>query len=73
MGMYLLVFKKKIWDRNLDQINLQDISKPEIFSTFDNTCGYVKVISKGFSKSKVYLQAEPLSVNLKGEREERNV
>ena len=73
MGMYLLVFKKKIWDRNLDQINLQDISKPEIFSTFDNTCGYVKVISKGFSKSKVYLQAEPLSVNLKGEREWREM
>ena len=61
-----MVFKK-IWDRNLDQINLQDISKPEIFSTIIR--GYVKIISKGFSKSKVYLQAEPLSVNLKGERE----
>ena len=69
MGMYLLVFKKEIWDKNLEQINLNDISKNEIFSTFDNTCGYVKIISKGFCQSKVYLQAVPLSINLKGERE----
>jgi glycosyltransferase involved in cell wall biosynthesis len=69
MGMYLLVFKKEIWDKNLDQINYKKIEDPNIFSNFDNTCGYVKIISKGFSKSKVFFQAEPLSVNLYGERE----
>ena len=45
------------------------LSDTRTFSTFDNTCGYVKIISKAFSNSKAYFQAEPLSINLKGKRE----
>ncbi len=69
MGMYLLLFRKKIWDKNLNIIDQKKISDPKTFSTFENTCGYVKIISKGFSNSKAYFCGEPLSVNLKGERE----
>lgn len=69
MGMYLLVFKKEIWNKNLNEIDYKKIKDLNVFSNFDNTCGYVKIISKGFSNSKVFFQAEPLSVNLYGKRE----
>lgn len=69
MGMYLLVFKKINWDKNLDVIDEKKINKKEIFSTFENTCGYVKIISKGFANSKAFFCSEPLSVNLSGRRE----
>jgi len=70
MGMYLLVFKKKNWKENINVVDeklIGDSSKT--FETFENTCAYVKIISKAFSNSNAFFQAEPLSVNLRGERE----
>ena len=74
MGMYLLVFRRKKWEANtnvIDEKLLGDSTKT--FSTFENTCAYVKIISKAFSNSDAYFQAEPLSVNLRGEREWYNL
>ena len=69
MGMYLLVFRRKKWEENVNVIDEKLINDPRLFSTFENTCAHVKIISKAFSNSNAYFQAEPLSVNLKGERE----
>ena len=70
MGMYLLVFRRQKWEENksiIDEKLIGDSTKT--FSTFENTCAYVKIISKAFASSNAYFQSEPLSVNLKGERE----
>ena len=73
MGMYLLVFKRDNWIKNLDAIDYRKIRDPRIFSTFENTCGYVKIISRAFSSSKAYFQSDPLSVNLSGRRDWSNL
>ena len=69
MGIFLSVFRRKNWKENLNVINIEDINKKNMYSTFDNTCPHVKIFSKAFSKSKAYFMSEPLSVNLHGERE----
>ena len=72
LGMYLLLFKRKKWEENVDVVDEKLISDIRTFATFDNTCAYVKIISKAFSNSKAYYQADPLSINLKGKREWSN-
>tara|TARA_B100002052_G_C15801175_1_gene561179 strand:+ start:120 stop:1121 length:1002 start_codon:yes stop_codon:yes gene_type:complete len=69
LGAYLSVFRRKKWEANIDVINKKDLEKEGTYSTFDNTCPHVKIFSKAFSKSKAYVNSEPLSVNLFGERE----
>ena len=69
LGMFLSVFKRKKWVENINVINEKLISDSRLYSNFDNTCPHVKIFSYAFSNSKAYFQAEPLSVNLYGERE----
>ena len=69
LGIYLSVFRKKNWDQNLSLPNKKDLDKDGLYSTFDNTCPYIKIFSKGFGNSKAYVCAKPMSVNLYGERE----
>ena len=70
LGIYLSVFRKEIWDKNMNNLlNDEDLIKEGLWSTFDNTCPYIKIFAKGFAKSKAFIQSEPLSVNLFGERE----
>tara|TARA_B100001057_G_scaffold441050_1_gene475374 strand:+ start:2341 stop:3333 length:993 start_codon:yes stop_codon:yes gene_type:complete len=69
LGLYLSIFRRKKWDENITVINQENLNDERTFSNFENTCPHVKIFSKSFFNSKVYIQAQPLSVNLSGERE----
>ena len=67
--MFLAIFRKKIWDDNLFVINKDLIEDKKVYSNFHNTAPHVLIWASGFTKSRAYFQAEPLSINLYGERE----
>ena len=69
LGMFLAIFKKKIWDRNLFRINQNFLEDKNVYSTFDNTAPHIIIWSSGFRNSRAYFQSEPLSVNTHGVRE----
>ena len=69
LGIFLAIFKKRIWDKNLFRINQNFIKDKKIYSTFDNTAPHVIIWSSGFKNSKAYFQSKPLSINTHGVRE----
>jgi glycosyltransferase involved in cell wall biosynthesis len=69
LGMFLVIFKKKNWDKNLFRINQNHIEDKRKYSTFDNTAPHIIIWSSGFRNSRAYFQSEPLSVNTHGVRE----
>ena len=69
VSIFLCVFNRQMWLDGLDCINQKDIEDTRVWSTFDNTCLNGKVISTVFKNKKSFICAEPLSVNLMGERE----
>jgi glycosyltransferase involved in cell wall biosynthesis len=69
LGMFLCIFRRSKWVKNLNVIDSNLISDLNTYSSFDNTCPHIKIWAKSFNTSKAYFQAEPLSVNLHGERE----
>ena len=40
-----------------------------MISSFENTCLHVKIFTKAFKESKVFINKDPLSVNLSGARD----
>ncbi len=68
-GMFLSIFKRKMWLENVSILNNEAINDTRVFSHFDNTFPHVKIFSKAFANSKAYFQLEPLSVCLSGARE----
>ena len=73
LGLYLSVFRRSKWNKNLGILNKKDLTKSGTFSSFENTCPHVKVFSKAFSKSKAYIFSGGLTVNLSGRREWSNL
>ncbi len=69
LGFYVNAFRRKLWKKNLHVINKKLMQKPGTWSTFDNTCFFIKVFCSAFKNSKSYICAKPLSVNLSGVRE----
>ena len=69
LGMFLAIFKKKIWDTNLFRINQNFLEDKNVYSTFDNTAPHIIIWSSGFKNSTAYFQSVPLSVNTHGVRE----
>ncbi len=69
LGMFLVIFKKELWDKNLFRINKAYIEEKKIYSTFDNTAPHVIIWSSAFKDSLAYFQSKPLSVNMHGVRE----
>ena len=69
LGVYVCVFRKKKWEKNLHVIDKKLIKDTKTWSNFDNTCFFNKVFSEAFNNSKAYFCAKPLSVNLFGVRE----
>ena len=69
LGMFLVIFKKELWDKNLYRINKAYIEEKKIYSTFDNTAPHVIIWSSAFKDSLAYFQSKPLSVNMHGVRE----
>ena len=56
LGMFLAIFRKKIWDYNLFRINQDFVKEKDVYSTFDNTAPHIIIWSSGFKNSKAYFQ-----------------
>jgi glycosyltransferase involved in cell wall biosynthesis len=69
LGFYVNAFRRDLWLKNLNVIDKRLMKKPGTWSTFDNTCFFIKIFCAAFSKSKAFLCAKPLSINLSGVRE----
>ena len=69
IGIYLNLFKTKKWLKSIDIIDQEKIKDTRVWSNFDNTCLHPIVIANAFKNSKAYIYADPLSINLIGERE----
>mgnify|MGYP001407965082 CR=1 FL=1 len=69
LGMFLAIFRKKIWDDNLYKINKKFLYNKKTYATFDNTAPHIIIWSSGFKNSNAYFQSKPLSVNTYGVRE----
>ena len=69
LGVYVCVFRKEMWEKNLHVLDKKLIKDTKTWSNFDNTCFFNKVFSEAFNNSKAYFCAKPLSVNLFGVRE----
>tara|TARA_B100000700_G_scaffold331550_1_gene465456 strand:- start:5355 stop:6347 length:993 start_codon:yes stop_codon:yes gene_type:complete len=69
LGIFVCVFRKKKWEKNLHVIDKVSVQDKRTWSNFDNTCFYIKVFCEAFKDSKSYLCSRPLSVNLIGIRE----
>lgn len=68
-GMFLCVFKRENWLKNVNVLNTKALNDKREFSHFDNTFPHVKIFSKAFANSKAYFYSSPLTVNLSGARE----
>ena len=68
-GMFLSIFKRKMWLDNVSVLNNEAIKDTRVFSHFDNTFPHIKIFSVAFANSKAYFNKEPLSVCLSGARE----
>ena len=69
LGIFVCVFKRKKWEKNLHVIDNKLIKDKRTWSNFENTCFFIKVFCEAFSNSNAYICAKPLSVNLYGVRE----
>ncbi len=69
LGIFVCVFRKNKWQKNLHVIDKKLIKDPKIWSNFENTCFFIKVFCEAFKNSKAFFCAKPLSVNLHGVRE----
>tara|TARA_B100000787_G_scaffold166006_1_gene150617 strand:- start:2571 stop:3584 length:1014 start_codon:yes stop_codon:yes gene_type:complete len=69
ISIFVCVFNRKMWLEGLDCVSQEDIHDTRVWSNFDNTCFNGKIISTVFKDKKSFICAQPLSVNLIGERE----
>jgi len=69
LGMFLSIFRRKLWDENVKFINMKNAKDKRWMSTPDNTYFNTIIFANAFNNSRAYYQAEPLSVNLAGVRE----
>jgi glycosyltransferase involved in cell wall biosynthesis len=68
-GMFLSVFRKKNWEKNVNVLDKTAVLDSRVFSHFDNTFPHVKIFARAFSSSKAYFNSRPLNVCLSGARE----
>ena len=68
-GMFLSVFRRENWRKNVDALDELVIKDPRPFSYFDNTFPHVKIFSQAFANSKAFFYVNPLSICLSGVRE----
>lgn len=68
-GMFLSVFRKENWNKNISALDDVLISDLNTFSNFDNTFPHLKIFAFAYAKSIAFFSPEPLSVTLTGLRE----
>ena len=73
LGVFVCVFKRDGWNKNLDIIDNNLIKEKGSWSNFENTCFHIKIFCEAFKNSKSYFFSKPLSVNLYGEREWKDI
>ena len=69
LGMFLSIFKREKWVKSKHVLNDSSLNDINLYSSFDNTCPHVMIFANAFHNSQVWFQAEPLSINMIGERE----
>ena len=68
-GMFLAVFRRELWIRNVSALDEAAAFDAKTFSHFDNTFPHLKIFSRAFANSRAFFYANPLSVCLSGVRE----
>lgn len=68
-GMYLSVFRREKWLKNINALNPLAVTDKRTFSHFDNTFPHIKIFASAFRNSKAYFNYDPLIVSLSGARE----
>lgn len=71
-GMFLSVFKREGWLKNVHRLNVEAIDDLREFSHYDNTFPHVKIFANAFANSNAYFHSNALTVNLSGVREWSN-
>lgn len=69
MGMFLSVFRRRLWAENLDALDPAKVDDMRTFAHFDNTCPHVAVLAQALAGRRSYLHPGALTVNLSGARE----
>ncbi len=73
LGVFVCVFKKDGWKNNLHIIDQDMIKDKKSWSNFENTCFHIKIFCEAFKNSQSYFCSSPLSVNLYGIREWKDI
>ncbi len=68
-GMYLSVFRRKMWLKNKNALAKNRIKDLDEYSSLDNTFPHLKIFAKSFMFSKAYFLKTPCSINFLGVRE----
>ena len=68
LGQFLSIFRTSMWRSNLNAIDYELIKDTRVMSNIYNTFSHNIIFSKAFSKSNVFFNSEPLTINLYGER-----
>ena len=67
-GMFLSVFRRRLWNENCNTLDKEALRDKRLFSYLDNTFPHLKIFAKAFANSKAYFNARPLIVCLSGAR-----
>ena len=68
-GMFLAIFRRRLWVANTDAITPAARKDSRTFSHFENTFPHVAVFAQAFDRSRAYVRASPVLVCLTGARE----
>ena len=69
IGIFLSIFRTKYWHENKHNVDLSKISDQNYYTNKNNSFPHLIIFANAFKYSKAYIQHDPLSINLKGERE----
>ena len=73
LGIFLSIFRTKMWKENKSEINWDKVSDTKFYTNRYNTFPHLIIFSKAFRKSKAYALSDPLTINLIGKREWANL
>jgi glycosyltransferase involved in cell wall biosynthesis len=69
LGMFLSMFRRKMWEQNLSCLNQKNIKDKNWMSNTDNTFFNTMIFANAFKNSKAFIHGQPLCVCLQGVRE----
>ena len=68
LGMFLNIFRREMWEKNLNQIDFNLIKDTKVMSNIYNTFPHNIIFAKAFNNSKAFFHSNPLIISLYGER-----